>query len=188
MAIYALFIALIGIATFTPIGYLPLGIATITTLHVFVLLMAFLTDTKGGFIAGLAFGIFSFIRALTMPASPTDVLFQNPIVSVLPRALFGLIAGFVATKLNKKYGNDLVKKTVLMVISSVILTFIHSAMVLPLMYLFAPTVDAFKNFWNENTFLGFFGSILLANGLLEMAEAGIVVPLCVVPLSKVLDK
>ena len=188
MAIYALFIALICIATFTPIGFIPIGVATITTLHVFVLLMAFLTDTKGGFIAGLAFGIFSLIRAIVSPVSTTDLLFRNPLVSVLPRALFGLFAGMTASHLNTKYGKKLVKKTLLMVIASVMLTFIHTAMVLPLMYAFAPTVPEFKNFWNENTFLSFFGTVLLANGLLEMIEAGIIVPLCSIPLSKVLER
>lgn len=188
MVIYALFIALIGVASFTPIGFVPLVGVSITTLHVFVLIMAFLTGKKGGLVAGLAFGIFSLIRALVMPNAITDLIFINPIVSVLPRAIFGFLAGLTSDILNKKYGNQLVKKTLLIAISAVILTFIHTAMVLPLMYLFAPLVDGLENFWQENAFLTMFGAVMVANGFLEMIFAGVITPLCVVPLAKVMER
>ena len=188
MALYAVFIALIAIESFTPIGFIPIGTSSITTLHVLVILMAFLTDTKGGFVAGLTFGICSLLRAVIAPASATDILFRNPLVSILPRVIFGLLAGLTASYLNKKFGDSLAKKTVLIVVSSVVLTFIHTALVLPMMYLFAPSIPEFSNFWNENTFIVFFWGVLVANGFLEMLVAGIIVPICTIPLNKVMER
>ena len=35
------------------------------------------------------------IRAITMPTGPIDIIYQNPFISILPRAIFGLVAGLV---------------------------------------------------------------------------------------------
>ena len=47
----------------------------------------------GGFI-GLIFGLFSIYQALTNP-TPVSFVFLNPLVSVIPRILIGIVSYYV---------------------------------------------------------------------------------------------
>jgi uncharacterized membrane protein len=87
-----------GIAIFlavTRLGFIPVpnlaGNATI--LHVPVILGAALEGPVVGTIVGLIFGVFSFIQA-EVP------FFRNPLISILPRLLIGVVAwaAFVGLK------------------------------------------------------------------------------------------
>ena len=188
MAIYSLFTAIIVILASTPLGFIRVGVVSVTIIPIFVIIMAFLLGVKGGLEGGVTFGIVSMIVAFTLGPTGLDALFRNPLVSVLPRVIFGLVAGIIGDLLNKKYGNELGKKTVLMVIASVLLSLLHTALVLPMMYLFIPTVQEFEKFWDETPFLIYFWATLVSNGFIEMALTGAVVPVCSVPLKKVLER
>ena len=106
MAYYAVFVAIITIMTFVPsLGYITLGGISITILHVVVLLAAFTMGKKGGLVAGLAMGILCMLKAWIAPGSIYDYPFRNPLCAVLPRALFGFIAGLIAEIITKKTSN-----------------------------------------------------------------------------------
>lgn len=62
-----------------------------TLLFIPVIIGATLFDRKGGVILGLVFGLSSLFVAYTRPATPFDITFQNPVVSVLPRVIFPLV-------------------------------------------------------------------------------------------------
>lgn len=88
-----------GIAIFlgaTRLGFIPVpnlaGNATI--LHVPVILGGALEGPVVGTIVGLIFGVFSFIQA-EVP------FFRNPLVSILPRLLIGVVAWAVFVGLRK---------------------------------------------------------------------------------------
>ena len=92
----ALIIAIIAVMTFVPyVGYIsiPGTPISITTIHIAVIIFAWMFGWSKGIVAGLAFGVMSLIKAAAMPVSPSDVYFVNPLISVLPRLLFGFIAG-----------------------------------------------------------------------------------------------
>ena len=93
MTIYAMFIAILAILSFTPLGYFSIGGVSVTLVHLIVLIAAFVLGIKGGLIVGLVFGIFSMLRAWVAPNALADYIFRNPLVSVLPRLAFGAIAG-----------------------------------------------------------------------------------------------
>lgn len=104
IALYALFIALMAVFTYVPfIGYISLGVVSMTTVHILVLTFAFLTGWKHGWAFGLIFGVFSLIKAATQPASFLDPYFVNPLISIFPRVAFAFVAGILF---------DLVKKTI----------------------------------------------------------------------------
>lgn len=65
---------------------------SITLVHIPTLIGIFILKPKNGFILGLTFGLGSLIASYLYGATPFDLAFQNPLVSVLPRALFGLAA------------------------------------------------------------------------------------------------
>ncbi|MDY0177646.1 MAG: ECF transporter S component, partial [Bacilli bacterium] len=102
LTLNAFIIALISVMSMVPqVGYLGAGNISITTIHVVVLLFALLFGIREGAVAGLTFGVLSLIRAVILPSSPIDVLFINPLVSILPRVIFGIAAGATFDALRK---------------------------------------------------------------------------------------
>lgn len=84
----------------SPLGFIPLGVVTPTTVHIPVIVGAMVTGPVGGGVLGLAFGLMSLITSIVRPTlfSPA---FLNPLISILPRILFGVITGWMFRSLNR---------------------------------------------------------------------------------------
>ena len=94
--------ALTIVLSVTPIGgYIPVGPTMATILHVPVIIAAILEGPLVGGLVGLIFGGFSCGRAWVAPMVPTDYFFRNPLVSIVPRVLIGIVAYFVYVGLKK---------------------------------------------------------------------------------------
>lgn len=94
-------IALIGILGaitvvlgLTPLGFIPVGPAMATIMHIPVIIGAIMGGPVVGGFVGLIFGVSSYFNAIMRPM-PTSFVFLNPIVSVLPRILIGLVSAYV---------------------------------------------------------------------------------------------
>ncbi len=85
----------------TPLGFIPVGPIAATTMHIPVLIVAVLYGRKMGALMGAIFGLLSLFRAYTQP-SLTSFILMNPMVSVLPRVVFGFVAGSLSGYLEKK--------------------------------------------------------------------------------------
>lgn len=80
----------------TRLGFIPwITGASLTIMHVPVIIGAVLEGPVVGFVIGLIFGVFSLIQAAVAPTGPTDVLFTNPLISVLPRLFIGPISWLI---------------------------------------------------------------------------------------------
>ena len=135
IALYAMLIAIIAVMTLIPnVGYITVGGISFTTLHVIVLIFAWTFDWKKATIAGLIFGLLCMWKAFSMPTSITDPWFQNPLVSVLPRFIYGLVAG-LAFKLTDKIKNSKARLAVNLVLCAV-LTLLHTVLVLTMLFIF----------------------------------------------------
>ena len=87
----ALLIAIIVVMALVPqLGFISLFGVALTLIHIPVLIGALLF-ARYGWVYGLTFGLTSLFVALTRPVTPIDLLFQNPLVSVLPRIAFGAL-------------------------------------------------------------------------------------------------
>ncbi|MBU0927119.1 MAG: ECF transporter S component [Spirochaetes bacterium] len=85
--------AVSAVMAITPLGYLPwFGGASLTIMHIPVIVAAVLEGPVAGTVVGLVFGVTSLLKAATAPVGPLDPLFANPLVSILPRLLIGLAA------------------------------------------------------------------------------------------------
>ncbi|MDE4543311.1 ECF transporter S component [Thermoanaerobacterium sp. R66] len=80
----------------TPLGYIPLGIANATTMHIPTIIGSILEGPYVGTFIGLIFGVSSFIRQNTP-------LFADPLVAILPRLLIGIVT-YYTYKLTKSSG------------------------------------------------------------------------------------
>ncbi|MGD0005418.1 MAG: ECF transporter S component [Anaerolineaceae bacterium] len=77
-------------------GFIPwLSGASLTIMHVPVIIGAILEGPVVGAIIGLIFGLFSMLQAAIAPMGPTDVWFTNPLLAILPRLFIGPIAWLV---------------------------------------------------------------------------------------------
>jgi len=89
LTVMGLFIALMLAMAFIPnVGMITLGTVSISITHLPVVIGTILLGWKKGFILSLAFGLISMLRSFT-PAGAADILFQNPLISVLPRLFIG---------------------------------------------------------------------------------------------------
>ena len=118
----------------TPLGFirLPWGLA-ITLLHIPTILGALIIGWPAGIGIGAIFGIFSLIQAASNPVG-LDALFVNPLISVLPRILFGLTVSFIFSLLSKI---KILPKTIAASITAVVSTLIHTLYVSFALYGFA---------------------------------------------------
>ena len=76
------------------VGYIKLGPVDATIMHVPVIIGAVVEGPLVGAAVGLIFGLTSLFKAFTEP-SITSFCFMNPIISVLPRILIGVVAYYV---------------------------------------------------------------------------------------------
>lgn len=175
MAISAIIIAIMAILNFVPnVGYLRIipNVFEITIIHIFVIIFAWMFGWKAGLLSGSAFGVFCFINAFII-GSPA---FQNPLVAVLPRMVFGFITGIIFDLLR------LVKRPktrfVLDVVTCAAVTAIHTLSVLVMMYLVYNSSELFS------TYMKLMFASMTINFPVELAAAAVICPAVVLVLDK----
>lgn len=181
MALDSVFIALYFVLAFSPIGFTFtfFGLVPVagTTLHVIVLIVAFLGDFRRSVLLGFVFGFVSLLRAWLAPINPTDPLFINPLLSILPRVLFGLMAAYLGRYVYRQFSSNRFAYMVLSSLGAGILTIAHTILVLSAVYLLETT-----------TFLGVFvpvfNYILIGLAGVEMVLAMTLVPMTTVILQR----
>ncbi|HSH35298.1 ECF transporter S component [Schnuerera sp.] len=94
MAIVGILGAISIVLGMTPLGFIPVGPTRATIMHIPVIIGAIMEGPLVGGLIGLIFGLFSIFQAATNP-TPVSFVFLNPIVSVLPRVLIGVITHYV---------------------------------------------------------------------------------------------
>lgn len=100
----AILIAIILAMTFVPyIGYISYGGLSITLIHIPVIIGACILGIKGGLIAGGVWGVSCMIKAITAPPTPLEgIIFRNPVISVIPRILSGLVCAAAFSLFSKQ--------------------------------------------------------------------------------------
>lgn len=166
MNLIALFIAIIVAMAFIPqVGFIAYGGVAITTLHIPVIIGAIHGGRKFGAILGLAFGVFSLIVAYTMPRGPGDFIFQNPVIAIVPRLMFGVAAYYIFIGFRRLISH----KTAAIALTFIFATLAHSVFTLSFMVLFADQI--------ETTFgqlYQFLLGIVSINGALETIGAALI--------------
>lgn len=180
----AIFIAIILLQDFVPFfGNIPLGPLSITTLHVTVILAAILLGPVDGAIIGGVWGILTWVRAFVAPTSPlAPLVFTNPLVSVIPRVMIGLLAGGTF-KLVVHYWHH---EKVATILAAVVGSLTNTGLVLGLIYAFYRTPAVAHTYGvNVNHLLSALEVIMATNGLAELLLAVVVVPLVAIPALEV---
>ena len=175
LVIRAILTAIIILQTMVPfLGFIPIGITSL--IHITVIVAAIVLGTKDGMFIGLVWGIFTIIRAFTSPTTPLDItVFTNPIISVLPRVLVGLVAGILFTGLYRK-----TKKVVLAsIVAAIFGTLTNTVLVLTLMGTLYTSLVATTYGVDASALFVTLGAIAVTNGVSEVITAVILTPILV---------
>lgn len=194
LTIAAIFIAIIIIQIFVPyIGYFTIipGLPAITTLPLTLAIAASLLGPRFGFGLGLFWGILSMVLAYTRPSSMVSlVLFQNPLIAILPRACAGAVAGFMGALAKNK---DKKKQTVFYAFSGLLGALTNTILVIVLSSLIFMShphalLSALGQAHNNGALIWILLAALGTNGIAEAIFAGIFTPVIVLPLRKILTR
>lgn len=179
--------AIIIMMTFVPyIGYISYGPGlSITLIHIPVMIGAIVLGPSAGAILGGVWGVSCIIKALTAPPSPLDAaIFWNPLVSLFPRILAGLLAGWafigllrLCRRLGKreKQGSGKLAQGVSVGISAAVGSVANTVFVLSMIYLLYGTQFGEQLGINMVSFGGLLDYIMLAFA----ANASLEVVVCV---------
>lgn len=183
LVLAALFIAIIIVMTAVPytgyIEYVPGGI-NMTTLHIPVIIGAVFLGWKYGALLGCVWGVTCVVKAFLTPG-PGNVPFQNPMISVLPRIIVGIVAGLVFALVSDRFGKKPVvagthpkrsREIVAAAVAAAAGTLTNTVLVLTMLHFYGAlgTTDIAQVF---STVLK---TIVGINGVIELAAAVIIVP------------
>lgn len=178
--LYALFTAIIIVQNFVPfLGYIPIGPLNFTIIHVTVIIAALTLGPSGGAIVGGIWGSITFVRAFVWPTSPlAAIVFVNPLVSVLPRVLIGVVAGYVFRWLTHKMKQQYLALGIAGLLGSLTNTFL----VLGQIYLFYNGHSQALYQIDTKAMMPYLLGVIATNGIPEAIIAAIAAPLIAKPL------
>lgn len=177
--------AIIIIMIFVPqFGFITLSATTsVTIVHIPVLAGTIVLGRRYGILFGTIFGLGAMIMSFS--SLPTDAPFTNPLLSVLPRIIFGYLIVFIYDGFNKFIKNRYVSIPLTMGVA----TLVHSLMVIPILYLFVKAdfyffVNSYiyrEDIVGEQFFLFIYG-LFIANSIFEIILAILIGTAVTIPL------
>ncbi len=128
IAQFGIFFSLVLVMALIPnVGFITVGVVGFTTIHAVTIIFILLTKReqilKHSLIYGFLFGLSSWMVAMMRAASVVELLFRNPLVSVLPRTIFGLSVAALFLVLSKIIRNRKVTYGVVALMATALHTF-----------------------------------------------------------------
>lgn len=185
LVLTSMFISIIVILAFTPIGFIQMGIIKATIIHIPVILGSIILGPKYGAILGLVFGFTSLITNTLNPSLLSFVfspLIPIPgtskgsylalIICFLPRILVGIVPYYVYNFFKKIFkNNDWVSFGIAGVAGSMTNTFL----VLNLMYFIFQNAYATAKNISVDTVYATVVTIMAVNGIPEALVAAVII-------------
>ncbi len=177
LTLTAVFLAIIIVMSFTPIGYLKVGTVEISLLAIPVAMGAALLGVSGGAVLGLAFGVTSLIQCFGMSAFGTALMGINPaltaILCIVPRVLVGVASALVYKVLKKKN----VQANVSSLASFLTAAVVNTVLFVGLFIAFFGNTEFYAGL--ETTFattgvIAFFAAFVGVNGIVEAVASALV--------------
>lgn len=158
------------LAAIPQFGFITLGPLSLTILHIPVIIGGVIYGVFGGVVMGTVFGVSSWVIS-QIRGGVLDILFFNPLISIFPRIVFGLLVGGLSQILLK----PTLKKNVYywyVTLISFLTSVTHSFLVL--LMIFIITFEGQLNLGTVLTqFWGFF-AVYLGQALLEAVFAAFI--------------
>lgn len=176
LTLTAVFLAIIIVMSFTPVGYLKMGAVEISLLAIPVAMGAALLDVGGGAFLGLAFGVTSLIQCFGMSAFGTALMGINPaltvILCIVPRVLVGMASALVYKALKNKN----VQPNVSSLISFLTAAVVNTVLFVGLFIAFFGNSDFYSGLETQFATTGvvaFFAAFVGVNGIVEAVASAL---------------
>ncbi len=176
LTVNAVFIAIIAVMSFTPLGYLKLGAVEISLLAIPVAFGGAIMGVSSGALLGLAFGISSFIQCFGMSAFGTAIMGVNPIftfiICIVPRVLMGAGSAIVYKLLKGRNVQDNISSLISFLTAAVLNTlFFVGSFIL----LFGRTefYSGLETQFATTNVIAFFAAFVGLNGLVEAVASAV---------------
>lgn len=196
LTLAAFFVAVEVVMFMTPIGYLPIGALSITTMHLPVILAGIMMGPTFGAQIGFVFGLTSFLRATFQPGITSFVFtpfvqigtmngnFCSLIIAFVPRILLGYMSGVLYNIIFEHTH----KQAVSALIAAGINTILHTLLVLGGIWLFFADAYASALQITTSALMTVFITTITTNGILETILAMVVIPVLVKALSPTTER
>lgn len=149
MVLAAIFMAIILLLAFTPgLGYIPVGVIQVTTIHIPVILGGILLGWKYGTFLGGVFGLTSFINNTIVPKATSFVFtpfyslgevrgnLWSIVICFVPRILIGIVSYFVFQLIIRKNKKQKLKRTTAFITAGIVGSMTNTILVMNMIYLF----------------------------------------------------
>lgn len=174
MTVTAVFIALIVVMSYTPIGYLRIGTIEISLLAIPVATGGALLGVGSGATLGLAFGITSFLQCFGMSAFGTALMGINPVLTfilcIVPRVLMGAGSAWIFKAVRKKKLQENVSSG-LSFLSAAALNTIFFVGFFIVMFGNTPFFAELESGFGTTNIIAFFAAFVGLNGVIESAAS-----------------
>ncbi|WP_425447337.1 ECF transporter S component [Dethiothermospora halolimnae] len=174
-----LLIAISVLLDVLPIGTLRLPVINATIAHIPTIIGGIVLGPYVGGIVGLFFGLSSLLRNLTQPTSVLAFAFINPLVSVVPRVLVGIISYYVYVAIKR-----LLNENLGIIIGAALGSITNTIGVMGMIYILYAQ-DIVEKMDSSQTAKGIVLGIITAHGIPEMIVAGVITVIIVKALKKV---
>ncbi|WP_047999228.1 ECF transporter S component [Lactiplantibacillus herbarum] len=181
ISVLAVLMAIVIMQNIVPFfGYIPLPGLSITTIHITVIIAAVVLGPRDGAIIGGIWGLIDWIRAFVAPTSAlAPIVFTNPLVSILPRVLIGLVAGWIFIWFSKRH-----RTTLGFTLAGIAGALTNTILVLGLIGLLYSHQAAGFYQVNLSKLMPYLLTVVASNGVPEAILAGILTPLIGTPLMR----
>lgn len=187
MVFAAIFIAIILLLAFTPgLGYIPIGVIRITTVHIPVILGAIFLGPKYGALLGGVFGFTSFITNTFSPVLTSFVFtpfytlgeargnLWSLVVCFVPRIIIGVVAYYVYVWMERLLQSRKGHRTISFVVSGITGSLVNTILVMNFIYIFFGEQYAAVNQYANDALYGVIMTVIGINGIPEAVGAAII--------------
>ena len=198
----AIFISIILLFAFTPVGFINLVIIKATIIHIPVIIASILLGPRIGALQGLVFGLTSVIINTLSPSllsfafSPfVDLVdvgsarFWALFIAIVPRVILGIIPFYLYQATKRVFEKTKFQQKPALFLTGLLSTFVHTFLVMGSIAFFFQ--DAYAQAIDVNSVGAIFNAILtvfLTNGLAEAIVAAVITTALVPPLLKVVNR
>lgn len=163
------------ILVLTPLGYIPIGPLSITTMHIPVIIAGIALGKKAGAQLGFVFGLTSIIRATLQPGitsfcfSPFVTIgnirgdWRSVLIAIVPRILLGYLAGVVFVFMKERWKHENIATVSAALVGALTNTFL----VLGGIYLFFGQAYAQALNIAYQSLMGVLLGVVATNGIIE---------------------
>ena len=188
LTVMGMLVALEVILAFTPLGYLKIGLLSITFMTIPIIIGGVTSGVTVGTVLGLVFGITSFVQCFGMDAFGTALMQISPlgtfITCVVTRTLMGCLCGLIYKGMSKTKLPEVLQCGVAAFSAPFLNTLFFMACLLGFFW----NTDYIQSIAAGKNLLAFLAALVGVNGIVEWVVCTVVGTAVAIPVKRAIKK